>query len=147
VANYVDGAMALRLLRLLALVAVLAAAAGCGTPSHLDAQEQTAFARQCTSLLERNVANDPDRSDRSLKLDGSTFDLESGAAFYAGLERLRGPNTFDLSNSASSNTTRNAAFDRCKNDAFDSRNRTPGVVPSSSRSTTTTTTTTMPTPN
>jgi hypothetical protein len=112
-----------RLFALGVLVAVLAVAAGCGTPSNLDAQEQEAFARECTSLLERNLANDPDRSDRALTLDGQRLDLAAGASFYEELEDLRGPDTFDLHDSSDSNSTRNSTFDRCKNDAFDRRRR------------------------
>src|SRR4051812_33796997 len=99
---------------LLLVVAVIAIAAGCGTPSNLDAQEQTAFARECTSLLERNLANDTARSDRTVTLDSSTLDLSDGPAFYAGLEQLRGAETFDLHDPASSNSTRNSTFDLCK---------------------------------
>jgi hypothetical protein len=38
-----------------ALVAVVALS-GCGAPSNLDGQEKEAFARACTSLIERNIA-------------------------------------------------------------------------------------------
>jgi hypothetical protein len=72
---------------------VLVTASGCSTPSKLDQQEKVAFARACTSLIERNIAqaNPPVK-----ELDGQRLDLGDPAAFYATLERLRGPDTYNF---------------------------------------------------
>jgi hypothetical protein len=118
--------MALRPFRLLALGALavgVAATAGC-SPAHLDSQEQAAFARECASLLERNLANDADQSTRSLTLDGQHLDLNAGSAFYDELQKLRGPDTFDLHDPASSNSTRNTVFDLCR----DAARRRPSIT-------------------
>src|SRR5437870_880207 len=101
---------------LIAVVVLVAVLAGCGTPSNLDTEEQAAFARECASLLERNLANDAGKSDRSLTLDGEHLDLAAASDFYAKLAELRGPQTYDLHDPASVNSTRNTTFDRCKND-------------------------------
>ena len=45
----------------IAVLVAVVALSGCGAPANLDRQEQVAFARACTSLIERNVvqANPP----------------------------------------------------------------------------------------
>jgi hypothetical protein len=64
---------------------------GCGTPAHLDRQEQVAFARACASLIERNVVQaDPPVKD----LSGDRLNLDDPSGFYATLLRLRGPDYF-----------------------------------------------------
>ena len=75
-----------------ALVA-LVAVSGCSAPSKLDRQEKVAFARACISLIERNIvqANPPVKT-----LDGQQLGLDDPAAFYATLERLRGPDTYNF---------------------------------------------------
>jgi len=74
------------------LVALLAVS-GCSAPSKLDQQEKVAFARACTSLIERNVV----QADPPVKeLDDQQLDLGDPAAFYATLERLRGPDTYNF---------------------------------------------------
>jgi hypothetical protein len=77
-----------------ALVA-LVTVCGCSAPSKLDRQEKVAFARACTSLIERNVVqtNPPVK-----ELQGQRLDLDDPAAFYATLERLQGPDTYDFDN-------------------------------------------------
>jgi hypothetical protein len=76
-----------------AALAAVVALSGCGAPANLDAQQQVAFARACTSLIERNVvqANPPVK-----ELDGQTLDLDDPAEFYSTLERLRGPDFFSF---------------------------------------------------
>src|SRR5262245_42152477 len=76
-----------------AAAVVFGALTGCGTPPHLDRQQQVAFARACVSLSERNIV----QADPPVKeLEGERLDLDDPAAFYSILERLRGPDTFDF---------------------------------------------------
>jgi hypothetical protein len=78
-----------------AVLVALGALAGCGTPPHLDRQQQVAFARACVSLIERNIVQaDPPVKD----LSDERLDLDDPEAFYSTLERLRGPDTFDFNN-------------------------------------------------
>jgi hypothetical protein len=84
------------------MVAALVVLPACGAPSNLDQQQQVAFARACTSLIERNIvqatppvrylAEDPGR--------GTKLDLRDPAAFYAALQKYRGPSTFNFRNPA-----------------------------------------------
>jgi hypothetical protein len=77
--------------------AVLVTLAGCGEPHGLDRQEQVAFARACTSLVERNIvqADPPVR-----ELSDERLDLDDPADFYSKLEELRGPDTFNFDDPA-----------------------------------------------
>jgi hypothetical protein len=88
-----------------ALVA-LVALSGCGAPPNLDRQEQVAFARACTSLIERNIvqAKPPVK-----ELDEQQLNLDDPAAFYSTLERLRGPDTYDFHDP---NSTSNSPKDK-----------------------------------
>lgn len=127
--------------RLALAVTVVAALAGCGTPAHLDQQEQVSFARECTSLIERNLSDNT--PPRNALLGTTPIDLDSPASFYSLLEKLRGPSTFDLHDSARSADTARQPLDNCSTK--------PLVLSSlfgsagSSRSTTTTTSTTVST--
>jgi hypothetical protein len=120
----------------IALVALagLAVAPACGTPSGLDHQEQVAFARECASLIERNVSGfePPVRG-----LGNETLDLADAAAFYATLGRLRGPQTFHFDDPADA--------DRSPKDKLDEPCRTRAPAKSSSGATTTSTSTTSTT--
>gem|GEM_PF-6968499 len=123
--------------RVVVAVVAVAALAACGRPSDLDHQEQVAFARGCTSLIERNMANaDPPVRE----LGGETLDLRDPAGFYAVLERLRGPKTFDFNDPADA--------DRSPKDKLDDpcRPRTPPKSTESTSTTATTTTTAPPGP-
>jgi hypothetical protein len=75
-----------------ALLAVVALS-GCGAPANLDGQEKEAFARACTSLIERNIvqANPPVK-----ELGGEQLNLDDPTEFYDTLERLRGPDSFSF---------------------------------------------------
>jgi hypothetical protein len=74
-------------------VVALVVLSGCGAPAHLDRQQQVAFARACTSLIERNIV----QADPPVKeLDGQQLNLDDPQAFYATLERLVGPDTFNF---------------------------------------------------
>jgi hypothetical protein len=77
-----------------ALVALISVS-GCSAPAKLDQQEKVAFARACTSLIERNVAQ---AVPPVKELDNQRLDLNDPAAFYATLERLRGPGTYNFDN-------------------------------------------------
>ncbi len=107
----------------------LLALVGCGTPSNFDGQEKVAFARECTSLIERNLgsATPPIR-----QLGGATLNLDDPASLYAELERLRGPQTFSFDQSKSA--------DRSPKDQLDIP-CSPQPTRSISSATTTTTTT------
>jgi hypothetical protein len=83
-----------RIATTVAALASFVALAGCGAPSNLDHQEQIAFARACTSLIERNIVQaDPPIKDLS---NGQELNLDDPTAFYAALLKLRGPDTFDF---------------------------------------------------
>jgi hypothetical protein len=84
---------------LVAFVA-LAVLPACGAPSNLDHQQQVAFARACTSLIERNVvqATPPVRYLAQDPGKGTKLDLRDPVAFYAALQKYRGPSTFDFHN-------------------------------------------------
>jgi hypothetical protein len=125
---------------------VVVALAGCGTPPNLDHQEQVAFARECASLIERNLSdNDP---PRTANLGSDELNLDEPSAFYALIERLRGPSTFDLHDPKRSTDTARQPLDDCSTKApvlsslFGSRTGT--TSPTASTTTTTPTTTTVP---
>lgn len=124
-----------------AAVVALGALTGCTTPAGLDHQEQVAFARECTSLIERNIAG---AKPPVRELSGQTLDLANPASFYSTLERLRGPDTFDFNNPTD--------VDRSPKDKLDEpcRPRTPSSTTTTSTTTsvatTTTTATTAPGP-
>ncbi|MEY2422742.1 MAG: hypothetical protein QOI95_2809 [Acidimicrobiaceae bacterium] len=112
---------------------VFVALAGCGTPSGLDHQEQVAFARECTSLIERNLSDNT--PPRAALLAGEDLNLDNPSGFYSIVERLRGPSTYNLHDSTRSTDTARQPLDDC--------NTKPRVLSSlfGSRSGTTTTTT------
>jgi len=91
---------------------VVVALSGCSAPSKLDQQEKVAFARACASLIERNVAqaNPPVK-----ELDGQRLDLGDPTAFYATLERLRGPDTYNFDDpSKAANSPKDLLDSPCK---------------------------------
>lgn len=122
------------------LVTVVATASACGQPAHLDAQEQVAFARECTSLIERNLSdNDPPREG---VLGRETLNLDDPKSFYDTLERLRGPHTYDLHDPAHRADTARQPLDNCNvTSPVLSSLFSPGAGSRSSTTTTTTTTT------
>jgi hypothetical protein len=79
--------------RLLTVAAVVSLA-GCGKPANLDHQEQVAFARECTSLVERNLSGDT--PPRRGSLGGENVNLDEPSSFYSILERIRGASTYNL---------------------------------------------------
>lgn len=119
--------------RFAVVAAVVVALAGCGTPANLDRQEQVAFARACTSLIERNLSDN--RPPRAALLGSDELNLDQPSAFYSLLERLRGPSTYDLHDPKRSTDTARQPLDDCSTK--------PQVLSSlfGSRASTTTTTT------
>jgi hypothetical protein len=97
--------------RFAAAAIVLAALAACGKPSGLDRDEQLAFARACTSLIERNLSDDP--PPRTKVLDNTEINIDDPAAFYAILERLRGASTYNLHDPKHSADTGRQPLDNC----------------------------------
>ena len=85
--------------------------AGCGTPAHLDSQEKVAFARECASLVERNVAEAS--PPRRTQLGGDTLTLDSASSFYSTLERIRGASTYDLHDPKHDADTARQPLDDC----------------------------------
>ena len=118
---------------------MIVALAGCGTPPNLDRQEQVAFARECVSLIERNLSdNEP---PRTAILASEELNLDNPSAFYSVLERLRGPATYNLHDPKHSADTARQPLDDC--------NTKPKVLsslfgPRTTTTTTTSTTTTVP---
>ena len=121
--------------RFASLVAVVAVLSGCGTPPQLDQQEQVAFARECTSLIERNLSEKT--PPRVAALGTDTLDLDHPSSFYSVLERLRGPSTFDLHDPKRQADTARQPLDECSTH--------PKVLSSLFGATTTTTSTTSTT--
>ena len=124
-----------------AAAAVVIALAGCGTPPDFDQQEQVAFARACTSLIERGLSDD--EPPRTAMLGSDEVNLDDPSAFYSLLERLRGAPTFNLHDPKRSTDTARQPLDDCSTK--------PRVLSSllgpragTTTSTTTTTTTTVP---
>jgi hypothetical protein len=110
---------------------VTVALAGCGTPAHLDVQEQLAFARACASLVERNLSgNEP---PRAAQLGSDDLNLDEPASFYSVLGRIRGPSTFNLHDPKHNADTARQPLDECSTK--------PRITPSLATTTTTTTTT------
>ncbi len=144
------------LLRLAALsVTVTAgamAAAGCQSQATLDRQQQEAEARECVSLVVRNVAQNV--KPKVTSLDGVRLDLAADpAAFFAELARLRPPSSFDLDAAKSFRLSRSAYVgDRCKPEDVKSSSSTAShsastgtpTAGSTAGSTSTATTTTSP---
>jgi hypothetical protein len=124
---------------LAAAVAAVAALTGCGTPPDLDHQEQVAFARGCASLIERGLSDNT--PPRTALLGGDELNLDDPSAFYALLEKLRGPSTYNLHDPKHATDTARQPLDSCKTE--------PRIVSSlfgsrASTTTTSTTTTTVP---
>ena len=119
------------------LVALLAIAAlgGCGTPAHLDRDEQVAFARECASLVERNVADA--KTPRRVQVGDETLTLDDADAFYSQLEKLRGPSTYNLHDAKHDSDTGRQPLDDCNPKAPILNS----IFKSNSSSSTTTTTT------
>ena len=127
-------------MRVIATVVGVGVLAGCGTPAHLDSQEKVAFARECASLVERNVADA--KPPRRAQLGGETLTLDSASSFYSILERIRGASTYDLHDPKHDADTARQPLDDC--------NPKPPLLssllnPKSSSSTTTAPTTTTAT--
>jgi hypothetical protein len=97
--------------RFAAATVAIAALAACGTPSGLDREEQLAFARACTSLIERNLSDNT--PPRSATLDNADINLDDPTTFYETLERLRGASTFDLHDPKHSADTARQPLDNC----------------------------------
>jgi hypothetical protein len=118
---------------------VVVALAGCGTPPNLDHQEQVAFARACTSLIERNLSDNT--PPRAALLGSDELNLDNPTVFYSLLERLRGPSTYDLHDPKRSTDTARQPLDACS-----TKPKVLSSLPGSPASTTTTssTTTTVP---
>ena len=110
------------------------ALAGCGTPAHLDSQEKVAFARECASLVERNVADAS--QPRRTQLGGETLTLDS-SSFYSTLEKLRGASTYNLHDPKHDADTARQPLDDC--------NPKPPLLSSLLSPKSSTTTTTSPT--
>lgn len=130
------GRVATRIIAVVAVALAAGASAGCGTPSGLDHQEQVAFARACASLIERGLSNN--HPPRTALLGSDEVNLDEPSAFYSILNRLRGPDTFDLHDPAHDSDTAREPLDNC--------NTRPKVLqslfPTTTTSTTTPTTTT-----
>ena len=95
-----------------------------------------AFARECTSLIERNLSDDA--PPRTAQLGSDELNLDNPSAFYSLLERLRGPATYNLHDPKRSTDTARQPLDDCSTK--------PRALPSlfGSKASTTTTTTTVP---
>ena len=92
-------------------VVCISALAACGTPADLDHQEQVAFARECASLVERNVAeNEP---PRRVQVGDETLPLDQPSSFYSILERLRGASTYNLHDPKRDADTARQPLDDC----------------------------------
>jgi len=132
--------VAARFVCVVAAIAGLGVLTGCGTPAHLDRQEQVAFARECASLVERNVADAT--PPRRTQVGGETLTLDSASSFYSILERIRGASDYNLHDPKHDADTARQPLDDC--------NPKPPLLSSllnpKSSSTTTTSTTTAPTP-
>jgi hypothetical protein len=131
-----------------AIVVLVLVLAGCGKPANLDTQEQVAFARECTSLIERGLSNDP--PPRAAALAGEQISLDSPSAFYSVLERLRGPATYNLHDPRHASDTARQPLDDCSTKAptlsslFGRTTTTSTSTTSTTTSTTATTATTRP---
>jgi len=126
--------------RFVVAAAVVVALGGCGTPPNLDHQEQVAFARECTSLIERNLSDNT--PPRAALLGGEDVNLDNPTVFYSILERLRGASTYDLHDPKRSTDTARQPLDDCstKPRVLSSLFGSPGGT----TTTTSTTTTTVP---
>ena len=124
------------LARCIAATALVVALAGCGKPPNLDRQEQVAFARGCTSLIERNLSDNP--PPRTALLGNDDLNLDEPSAFYSLLERLRGPSTYNLHDPKRETDTARQPLDACstKSKALSSLFGSPTTTTTSPPSTT-----------
>lgn len=98
-----------------------------------------AFARECTSLIERNLSDDT--PPRTAQLGSEDLNLDDSSVFYALLERIRGSSTYNLHDPKRATDTARQPLDDC--------NTKPRVLsslfgPRVTTTTTSTTTTTVP---
>jgi hypothetical protein len=119
-------------------VTIVVVLAGCGTPPNLDHQEQVAFARACTSLIERSLSDN--KPPRVGVLENDELNLDNPTAFYSIVERLRGPSTYNLHDPKHAADTARQPLDNCSTKA-----RAASSLFGSRASTTTTTMTTATT--
>jgi hypothetical protein len=129
---------------LTAALATVVALAGCGTPAHLDHDEQVAFARECASLVERHVSeNEP---PHQAQLGSDTLTLAEPASFYSILERIRGASTYNLHDPKHNADTARQPLDDCnpKSPVLSSLLSGSTTTTSTTTSSTTTTTSTVP---
>ena len=110
----------------------------CGTPSNLDHQEQVAFARECVSLIERDLSDNT--PPRAATVGGEQVNLDDPSDFYSRLLRLRGPATYNLHDPKHSSDVGRQPLDNCNTQRLLSSLFTPP----STTTTTTTTSTTVP---
>ena len=132
-----DRRVASRVAAGIAVVAAVSVLAGCGKPGNLDRDEQVAFARECASLVERNVADN--KPPRQAELGDETLTLDQPSLFYSILERLRGASTYNLHDPKRDADTARQPLDDCNP-------KLPIIKPKSGSSTTTTSTTTSTVP-
>jgi hypothetical protein len=116
---------------------MVVALVGCGKPANLDHQEQVAFARECTSLVERNLSDNP--PPRKATLSGEELNLDEPSLFYSVLERIRGASTYNLHDPNHAADTARQPLDNC-----DAKTPPLSSLLSPGETTTTTTTTTVP---
>jgi hypothetical protein len=118
--------------RLAACLAVVSALGAPQAPSGFDHQEQVAFARECASLIERNLTGG---TGRKASVGDTALDLGQPDAFYRQLENIRGPSFFSLDASQNEARTPREMFDNCN---------TKPAINLFPKSSTTTTSTTVP---
>ena len=107
---------------------------GCGAPSNLDHQEQVAFARACASLVERGLSDNT--PPRTALLGGEEVNLDDPPSFYSVLERIRGPEYFNLHDPTHDADTARQPLDNCSTKPKILQS----VLPTTTSTTTTTTT-------
>jgi hypothetical protein len=122
--------------RFLAAVALVGALAGCGAPRNLDRDQQLAYERACTSLIERGLSNN--NPPRITTLDGIDLNLDNPSEFYSTLERIRGASAFNLHDPLHASDTARQPLDKCET----KKKVLSSLLPTTT--TTTTTTTTVP---
>jgi len=116
----------------------------CGTPAHLDHQEQVAFARECASLVERNVAENA--PPRKVQVGDETLTLDQPPSFYSRLERLRGASTYNLHDPKHDADTARQPLDDCNPKTPAASSVSKPKTDSATTTSSTTTTTTSPVP-
>ena len=131
---------AIRFAAAVSVLATVSVLAGCGKPGNLDRDEQLAFARECASLVERNVAEN--KPPRQAELANETLTLDQPSLFYSILERLRGRSTYNLHDPKHDADTARQPLDDCnpKLPILKQKSSTSAT----STSTTSTTTSTVP---